>query len=405
MPIGSVAAYQAALETTTTNFSYAMESTWATAPATTFQSARLLSETLADKKTRTRPPEVRGDRQSAAALTTQEAASGTLVAPVFFGQQTDDFLSAALGNDWQVPTVINGVGGDISLTSGGALTSPTTGKFAGILVSQILKLNGFTNVINNGFYRVAAVISGTSLTLMPLGFVPVTETPSGTTAKITYSNLRNGPYFKSIFGQQRLDPNGTKWFRYPGMYPTKASLSLSLGQFAQLSVDTAVQQELKGLVDVSTGGIIPAPSLRSMDPVAGFKGVFFNDAPLASGINSCGFDFTNDGAAAEFFLGSPIAQGMLQGTFMSAGKCSTAFRDFTLYDSFRSETLGVFTACYGDQLGNRYFVTQPSSTLLFNSGVPMSGPNKMLMADVDVEAGPDAASGCTVSIDRFSYLA
>lgn len=406
MPVGSVAAYQAALETTNTAMSYAMESTWATAPATTFQAMRILSESLAHKKTRTRPSEIRGDRQSAPALTTQEGASGSIVFPVFYAEtgrasQFDDFLSATLGGDWQVPTVIAGVGGDIALSSGSLLTSTTAAKFAGILVSQVLKLNGFTNAVNNRFFRVAQVISSTSLQLAPMGFTAIAETPAGTAAKISYSNLRNGPSFKSVYAQQRLDPAGTKWFRYPGGYPTKMGLTLSLSQFLQASVDMAIQQELKGTADVSTGGIIPAPNTRDLDPVAGFKGVFWNDAALTAGVTSAGFDLTNDGAGAEYFLGSALAQGMMGGTFMANGKVTAAFRDFSLYDSFRSESTGTYAVQYADQTGNSYVFTMPNALLLFDNGVPVTGPNKMITADVTVEGSPSSDAACTISVDRF----
>ena len=406
MPAGSVAAFAAALETTTTQMSYAAESTWATLPATTFQAMRILSESMAHKKTRTAPAEVRGDRQTSASITTQEVASGSVVFPIFYAEPNrvsmfDDFLSCTLGGDWQAPTVVTAVGGDIAVAASGAITSTTAGKFAGVRVGQTVKLAGFTNAINNGFYRVLQVVSAASLVTAPLGFQPVAETPAGTTAKMTFSSLQNGLFFKSIYMQQRLDPAGTKFFRYPGAYPTGMNLTLSLGQFAQATANFTAQQELKGLADASTGGIIAAPNTRDMDPVAGFKGVFFNDAPLGTGINSCGIDLTNTGAAGEYFLGSPLAQGMMGGTFMAAAKTEFAFRDFTLYDNFRSEGTGVFSVHYGDQVGNRYIFTILQALPLFDSGVSNTGPNKMLTAPATIEASPDTASGCTINIDRI----
>lgn len=406
MPVGSVAAYQAALETTNTQMSYAPESTWATLPGTTFQAMRILSESMAHKKTRTAPGEVRGDRQTPSSITTQEVANGSVVFPVFYAEtgrasMFDDFLSCTLGGDWQTPTVITAVGGDIAVAASGAITSPTAGKFTGIRVGQTLKLNGFTNVVNNGFYRVLQVISSSSLVTAPVAFVPVAETPAGTTAKITFSSLANGVFFKSIYMQQRLDPAGTKFFRYPGSYPTGMNITLSLGQFLQATANMTAQQELRAITDGSTGGIVPAPNTRDMDPVAGFKGVYFNDQPLGTGINSCGFDLTNTGAAGEYFLGSPLAQGMMGGTFMVAGKSEFAFRDFALYDNFRAETTGVFSVHYGDQAGNRYIFTTPQSLPLFDSGVANTGPNKMLTAPVTIEASPDTDSGATLIIDRI----
>lgn len=407
MPIGSVTAYQAALETTNTNYSYGMESAWATLPAVPFQSVRLLSESMAHKKTRTMPGEVRGDRQTPAGLTTQESASGAVVLPAYFASTGraspfDDFLSSAAGGDWQPVTTVAAVGGDIALGADGALTSPTANKFQGVVVGQTLKLNGFTNTVNNAFFRVIQVTDASHLLTVPVGFVPVAETPAGTAATVTFSCLKNGLFFKSIFCQQRLDPSpGTKFFRYPGCYVTSANLTLALGQFFQATFNMTAQQELRSIVNASTGAIVPAPETRDMDPVAGFKGVFFNDAPLGTGIDSAGIDLTNTGAAGEYFLGSPLAQGMLGGTFMAAGKASIAFRDFVLYDSFRAENKGVYSAHFGDQAGNRYIFTIPQALPLFDSGVAMTGPNKMLTAPITIEAAPDTASGCTIIIDRI----
>ncbi len=410
MPVGSVAAYQAALESTNTALSYAMEATWTTAPATTFQSVRLISESLSHKKTRIRPPEVRGDRQSAAALTSQEAASGTIVMPVYSSEAGrnngfDDFMMALLGGDPQLPTNIGGVGGDITLTSAGVLSSATANKFSLIWPGQIIKLLGFSTASNNTFARVVAVNSAQNLTLAPMYGTFTTETPAGAAVNIFFNALKNGTAFKSIYGQQRLDNSYTKWFRYPGMYPTKGTLSLTLGQFMQASFDMAVQQEQKGTVDMSAGGVVLPPTTRVFDPVNGFRGAFWNDQPIAAGLNSCGLDLSNEGAAAEYFLGSALAQGMLGGTFMASAKMDLAFRDFTYYDLFRAETAGAFSVRYGDQAGNSYFITLPNAVLLFDDGANMTGPNKMLMSSVTVEASPDAVSGATIIVNKFPATA
>lgn len=407
MPIGSVTAYQAALESTNTSLSYAMESAWTTAPASTFQSVRLISESLSHKKTRIRPPEVRGDRQAGAALTSQETAAGTVVMPVYYTDPTrsngfEDWMMALVGGDMQGPNTVVGIAGDIALTAAGALTSTTANKFPAAFVGQVLKLAGFTNQANNGFYRIVQVITQSSLVLVPLGgFVPVTETPAGTAARVHTNGVRNGTAFKSIYGQQRLDNTGAKWFRYPGMYPTKGTVGLQLGQFMQASFDMAVQQEQKGLADISTGGVQPAPSTRVFDPVNGFKGAFWNDLPIAAGLNSCSIEMSNDGAAGEYFLGSPLAQGMLGGTFMANAKLDMAFRDFTYYDIFRAETAGVFSVRFGDGAGNSYIFTLPNAVLLFDDGVNMTGPNKMLTAGITVEGSPDPLSGATLIFNSF----
>lgn len=407
MPIGSVAGYQAALESTNTAMSYAMESVWTTAPATPFQGLRLISETLAHKKTRIRPPEVRGDRQAGAALTSQENAAGTIVMPVYYPETTksngfEDFMMALLGADLQGPNSVVGIAGDIALSAGSVLSSPTANKFPATFVGQVLKLNGFSNAVNNGFYRIVGITTQSNIQLKPIGgFTPVAETPAGAAAIVHTNGAKNGMFFKSIYAQQRLDTAGTRYFRYPGMYPSKGTVSLQLGQFMQASFDMGVQQEQKGINDISTGGVLAAPSTRVFDPVAGFKGAFWNDLPITAGLNSCSLDLSNDGAAGEYFLGSAFAQGMLGGTFMASAKMDMAFRDFTYYDLFRAETNGVFSVRFGDAVGNSYVFTLPNAVLLFDDGVNNSGPNKMLTAGVTVEGSPDTASGATFIMNCF----
>lgn len=404
MPVGSVAGYQAALETTNTAMSYAPEATWATTPATTYQGLRILSESLAHKKTRLRPPEVRGDRQSAPAITVSETATGSIVMPLYYpttgiANGFDDLISAVIGADLPLPTGSGG-GGTLSITSGGLLTLTGGATFNNAFIGQAVKLLLFANTVNNGFYRVTAVNSTTSLNVAGMGFTPVTEAASANGA-FHYNAMKNGLFFKSMNLQQRLDPAGTKWFRYPGCYPVKCSITLSLGQFAQATFDFTAQQELKGLADLSTGGIVGAPNTRDLDPVGGFKGVYWNDQPIAVGVVSCGLDISNEGAASEFFLGGSLAQGMIGGTLLVNGKMELAFRDFTFYDQFRAETAGSLSIRFGDQAGNSFLFTMPSAVLLFDDGVQMTGPNKMLTATVTVEGNPDPVSGCTLIVNRF----
>jgi hypothetical protein len=416
----SVTSYQAGLDSSQTGMSYAPETVWATLPATTFQGMRTLSETMKHTKTRTRPAEIRGDRQSAPALTTQENASGNVVFPVFYSTTSpaaaspfDDFISCLVGGDWATPVTIAGVGADVVATwnSGPGtlvLSSATANKFLALAnaVGSIVKAKGFTtNVINNGFYRLAAYTSALNITLIPQGFTPVTETPTGTNFNLYYSGLKNGTLFKTLYLQQRLNAAANLWFRYPGCYPTRAQVGLSLGQFLQATFDIAAQQELSAVVDASTGGVVAPPNTKDMDPVSGFKGIYWNDTLLSAAADQFSLDLNNSGAAGQYGLGSALAQGMLGGTFEASGSFRIYIKDMTLYTSFRNETPGVLSIRSGDQAGNQYAFTFPNSTLLLNNGVNTGGPNQSIMGDFSLEASPDTASGATICIDRIPSTA
>lgn len=418
--MASVTGFQIGLESTNTQLSYALETAWSVLPATTFQSARIISETLKHTKTRSRPGEIRGDRQAAPAITTQETASGSVVFPVYYSSAGkaspfDDFMGCLLGNDWAAVTNIAGVAADVvgtwSVGPGTfVLSTATGGKFTALAnaVGSIVKLKGFTtNTINNGFYRLSVYTSATNITLIPQGFTPVTETPTGTNFNLYYSGLKNAALQKTLYIQQRLDPAATavKWFRYPGAYPTRGSLSLNLGQFFQASFDLAAQQELKGLTDASTGGITAAPTTNDFDPVGGFKGVYWNDTLLTTAVDQFSLDLNNEGAAGQYGLGNALAQGMLGGTFTASAKFRAYFSAFTYYDFFKAETPGILSIRSGDAAGNQYAFTAQNAVLLFDNGVNVSGPNQSLMADVSVELSPDTTSNATLAVDRIPSTA
>jgi hypothetical protein len=321
--VSSVSGYQAGFETTTTATSYGKETVWATLPAVAFQGMRLLSSSLKHTKTRTRPGEIRGDRQAAPGLTTQENASGSIVFPVYFASGSnlsafDDFASCLFGGVW------------------------------------------------------------------------------------TSDVLKNGLDFRTLYIQERLDPvaTATKWFRYPGSYPTRMQVSLSLGQFVQCTTDFAIQQELKGVTSASTGAIVAPPDTLEMDPVGGFQGIYVDDVLLSAACQKFTLTFENTSAAGQYGLGSALAQGMLGGTFMASGDFTIFIKDLSLYDDFRAETYRKVSIRFGDLDGNYYDVTFPKAVLLLNNGVPIPGPNQAILGDFALESSPDATEGCTAIITR-----
>ena len=392
---------QAGFEANQTQLSYGVEAAYGVAPASTFQAIRYNSENLKGAKTRTRPNEIRGDRQMSGAITTQETAGGTISAALSYGT-FDDLISSLLGSDWQAPTTVQGAAGDVALNAVGAqLTSTTSGKFSAVKPGSWIKLSGFTNAANNTFLRVVAKPDNQTLTVAG-GVGLVTETPAGTAAKVTFSNIANGTQAKTLFLQQRFSSSG--FLRYPGSYVTRMQLAAQIGQFLSGSFDILASQELKGSSDASTGGILPAPVGAVHNPVAGIKGIYFLEALFGTSVDQCSFDLTNDGAAQQFALGSSLGIGQLLGTFMSSASFRAYFRDFAQYDAAKSETAGAFAMHTADAAGNRYVLTIPNATLV-NPQVDAGGVGQAVMATFTVEANPDPVSGATLLIDRFAATA
>jgi hypothetical protein len=393
----ATAGYAAGVETNAVVLSYAAETAWGTLPSVAFKALRLTSESLSGQKTRQRPSEINATRQASAAITTQESAGGQISFALSYGT-FDDLFAGLLGDDWSTPLAIDSAAGDIStVATGNKLTSTTAGKFTAIAVGQWIKLSGFAAGANtnNGWYRISAKTSAQDITLA--GKTVTNETPAGTAAKIRGSMLRNGVNFQSFYVQKQVGAG--QFLRYPGSYVTAGSIAAALGQPVSGSFTLASQQEMKATTDASTGAITAAPAGRVHDTVAGLGTLQMDDAAIAATVESFSLDLTNEGAAAQYGLGSAAAAGMLGGTFTGAGRLRTFFKDFTLYDRFKSEAAGRIAFRTADDTGAGYVFTGLNTTIV-NPQIVAGGPGQAVMAEFALELNPDATTGKTLQIDR-----
>lgn len=389
--------FKGALETNDSQISYGIETAWGTAPAVQFQAIRYTSTTLAGARTTQRPNEITGTREAAQSVTTQVTAGGT----INFALSETTFEDLAMANvlqaEWQAAQVINGVSGDITITNSSGVTtlsSTTSGKFSNISAKQWIRLFGFTNTANNYYWFVESKADNQNLTLIG-GNTAVTETPTGSTAHVRSSTIKNGKVCRTFFVEMALDTD--KIMQYPGSYGARMTLSGATGAFTTGTVDLVAQKEQKVSSTSSSGAILAAPTGRVIDPIGGFIGCFFNGAPLGTIVQSFGITLENTGASSEFAMGSASAGGILTGTFTASGTLRTYFKDFTLYQNSLDETSGELAIIVQDSTGAGYAFTYLDAKL--NGRIGIGGPGQAVTADYTIEAGPTANG--TFVIDRL----
>lgn len=391
--------YQAAIETNATQISYGLETAWAVVPAVQFQAIRYTSETLAGTITRQRPSEISNTREAAQSVTTQVTAGGT----INFAMSNltyDDFFASCLQNPWGSTVAINGVGADISITNGSPatiLTSTTSGKFNSIVANSWIRLLGFSNAANNGWWWVSVKTSGQSLTLTGPN-VSVAETPTGTSAKVRSCTVKNGTTFQSLFIQQQFASD--KFQTFAGAYPSRITINGGLGNYMTGAIDIVAQAEDTTDTNQSTGSILAAPLGRVIDPVGGFVGMFINEASITTGVDRFTITMENTGAASEFAMGSAEAQGILTGTFTASGSFRCFFKDFTYYDLYKNSTQVRLAFIVKDSDGASYAFTFLNAVL--NGSLEIGGPGQACYANFTVEGGPDSNGNGTLIIDRLA---
>jgi hypothetical protein len=380
--------------------SYANESAWATLPSVAFQAVRALSESLAGSKKRDRPSEL-SLWENSAAVTTEESAGGSVNMPLVYGNG-DDWIASALNADWQAAQSITAITTDMTITtSTNVLTSTLSTKFSNLSVGQWIRMLGWVNAANNGYFRVVAKASNQNITLSPpFGTYSafVTETSASGNAGIRASTIVNSTLFKSLYVQKKLATS--QFFRYAGCDVTGMQISGGLGQFLSANFTLLAKEEAKSTTDASTGSVTAAPTGRIFDPVTNFIGVLWNNAPVDAVVDSFAFNIAAEGAAGQYGMGSASAQGMIPGKMGLSGSLKMYFKNFTYYDAFKAETAGSLSVIARDSAGAAYAMTGLNVNLM-NPRVVAGGPNQSTMAEFDIEGNPQSAGG-TFQMDRLA---
>lgn len=391
--------YQAGAETDAVILSYLAESVWNTTPAAQFQRVRLTGESLSGAKNRTRPPELLTTEEVAQAITAQESAGGSINFGLSYGTY-DDLLAAALGADWQAAQAINGSSGDITLTNisstSATLSSTTANKFANLSVGQWIRTLGWTAAADNQFMRVSAKASNQSLTVTTTAPV-VTETPTGSNAKVRASTIINSALFKS-FSIQKQFGSGV-FFRYPGSFVRGFTLNSQVGGFVSGSFDVLASQELASSSDWSTGAVLAAPTGSVHDAVPGWQGTYIDETALSAGVSSLSITVSRPRAAMQYAMGSAAAAGVVMGALEASGTVTLFFRNHTEYNRFKNETAGRFSFITRDSAGNGYVFTLLNSTFM-NPRITANGQSDVISAAFTIEGNPQSAGG-TIQIDRL----
>lgn len=207
--------------------------------------------------------------------------------------------------------------------------------------------------------------------------------------------LVNGAAFQSLYVRKKLASD--KWLEYPGLYVTRATLTAAVGDFARIEFGTIAKEETKK-TSGSGGAASAAPGGDVFNTVGDITGLALGGTPVGAVVESLQLDINNEGAAAQYVIGSAAAQGVNPGVFTVGGRLRTFFKDFSLYDLFVSEAGGKLEFTLTDADGNSYLFEVLNATIM-NPQVVAGGPAQAVMAEYQIEGSPDS-NGNTLKITR-----
>lgn len=394
--------YLAGTDSNDVELSFAPETTWGTSPSGSgaYQKFRVNSESFSEQKSRTRPPEIRNDWQSAAAVTQDVQGRGSLQFGISYGN-TDTLLAGLLTGAWTADLAISatGIAAAQTLTDGSQGTfTGVAGDFDDVVAGQWIKVAGFSTSGANGYFRVLSKLTdGSQITVAP---APADD-PGGTaeTITITGSMLRNAKVFNSFSIQKRW--SASLGLIYPGTFFTGGQINAQRGQFFSGTLDGLCKNETKAATEVGSNPLA-APTNKVMNTVSNFQSLNIDGSASASKIMSLNTTISREGAALAFALGSEAAQGIGSVGGLNIGiTAEIYFADYDLYDAYKAETEKEFSYRVTDTAGNTYIVTIPI-VVLGQSTITVGGPNQPTMAQFQGMADPSSTYGCTIQIDRMA---
>jgi hypothetical protein len=188
------------------------------------------------------------------------------------------------------------------------------------------------------------------------------------------------------------------FLQYAGCYVTSFSLNAAVGGFVEGSFGLIAKNEATGIATLGT--VDAAPVGRVIDTVAGVAGLELNGTPLTVPIQSLQLNLTKQNARSQFAIGSSASQGLGRGTIDLNGTVSMYFKDFTMYNLYKSETDVSLELDLLDDLGAGYHLTLPAVTLM-NPSIVAGGPDTDVMAEFQLEGNPDE-NNVILTIDQVA---
>jgi len=381
---------------------YLLESTFGVTPAAAFTELRFTGESLSQTTATTTSQEIRSDRMIADVIRTSVEAGGDVNAELSYGAH-DDLYQAVLGGTWSADLAISNSGATLGyqITAASRTLSDLDlgGPFAAIVVGQWIKLAGWTNPTNNGYFRVETVTDSDNIILEDPGAVLVDETELAGNIVITGSRLVNGIVERS-FSLEKQFLDIVEFVPFVGMRVGTWSLTVSNGAISTQSFGFSGKSA--DAVGATTGipPVIAAPTNPVMNGIDNATDIREGGVVSTFCVSEISFQVENNLRMINC-VGEVGPTDIGIGSFGLTGSLNVYFDSRALYEKYLDFTTSSLSFRTIDALGNAYIFTIPA--LKFTAGeVVAGGLDQDVMANMQFTAFKDAVSGVMLEVDRFA---
>jgi len=372
------------------------ETVWGTIPATALTNLRFTSENLKHAIATTQSEEIRSDRQITDLIQTSQEGSGGFNFEMSY-DNLDALFEGIFMESWSslltvTDTDISAANSDNSFNSAGA-------GFPAFVVGQWVRVAGFTDAANNGFFK---VVSRTSSKLVVTGAILADES-AGDSVTIDSTQLRNGVTEKSfVIEKEFADVGSNNFHAYTGMEVQNFNLSVAASEIATGSLEFLGKTSQVASATTGTGAANTAPTNSVMNAMNNIAQVRENDAALPAGvfIQELSIALANNlrGRPAIGVVGhSSIGRGRVAVT----GSLTAYFSDGAMYSRYIANTASSISFRMTDAEGNSYIFTMPK--VKFTDGeILAGGVDQDVMVSIPYQALMDPTEQYTLQLNKFS---
>lgn len=363
---------------------------------TALEELRFTSEGLSQETDSVESNEIRDDRQVSEVPRTNINAAGDL-AFEFSYDAYDQFLRAALeASDWSDEEVVGPVGTIDAANADNSFNDSGSG-FGNIVANQWIKVSGFANAANNGYFK---VVSATAAKIIVEGGTLVTE-GAGPSVTITMgAQITNGITPRSYLIEREYTDLSSpdNLARYTGMMIDTFGLDISAEAIITGTFGFLGKQESSQNQSVGAGVNRPSAANQIMNAIDHVVSILENLSEIEA--TTLTLALTNN-LRTRNVIGVLGADSVGEGKVGVTGTLQMYFETKAIMDKYLNYESTPLAFILQDDAGNAYVVDLPRTQ--FTSGTRVAGgKNTDVIADMAFTSYEDAEEGITIRIAKFA---
>lgn len=376
---------------------YAEETTWGTvpSPAATFKRVRFTSEDFKQATDTDESEEIVSDRQVADIIRQAIRAEGPLNFEFSYGA-FDDFIQAALmaASGFGSETVICASDTAVDASSADNSFNHATAWDATPTVGEWIRVTGFTETANNGYFK---VLTATSQKITVSGGTLVTEAAGDSIDIDQAASLVNGTTPNSYTIEREYEDVANEFAYFTGMMVDQFNLNVPSRGKVNGSFQFIGKQEVSATATQGDGSPTAAPTNSIMQTVDHVSAILENYGAVT--VVEANISLSNN-------LRDRAAVGVLGALSIGSGRCRVSgnvqlyFSSKTIPDkylNFTESSLCIVLAGSGGQ-----YVFELPATHYTDMTRGASGVDQDVIVNVALGAKKDASEAKTIRVSRWA---